>query len=46
VGCVAVEVIRDQLGRRKIDTTTDYYIRTHANPRLTEFAAALEGVAD
>lgn len=42
---VAVEVIRDQLGHRKIDTTTDYYIRTHANPRLAEFSDALADIA-
>lgn len=42
---VAVDVIRDQLGHGHERMTNRHYIRARANPRLGEFAAAMEGVA-
>lgn len=39
---VDVEVIRDQLGHGHVQMTTKHYIRARANPRLNEFATAID----
>lgn len=43
---VPAEVIRDQLGHHITFITQRHYLRNRTNPRLGEFAAALDGVAD
>jgi len=42
---VAIDVIRDQLGHGHERMTNRHYIRARANPRLADFAAAMDDTA-